>query len=557
MNDGSRNRRKTKPSTRKSKRESTKPPTKKNSKKEEAEFRAAVEEEIRQKKQAEKDAEEAEKASALKRKQRHARMLALREKKRAEKRAHMENTPQPSAGETPIMDQTPAEMMNETPNMDESPQPTKAAVVEDGGSQKADDVEKNEEPVAAKADAGSDSDGDDMFEADDFEIKAVQQITKRTRTDTNRFLNSEVQDSEGYYIPRMGDVLNKRYTVFKNQGRGVFSTVLRVRDSEANNGEKVVKVIRNNEVMYKAGLKEIQHLDLLQKMDPDNKMFCVIYYEHFEERNHLCMVFEAMKCNLRQLMKKVGAGRGFSLQAVQSFSGQLFKALTHLKRCNMIHCDLKPDNILVSDDNREVKIADFGSALKPDEVEVTDVVGSRFYRAPEVMIGLKFNIPIDMWSMACVLAETYTGKILFEGKDNNYMLLKHQEICGRFPTKIGRNGHFWTRHFDSQGNFTENKTDIVTEFKTKIPHHYTTESPKVDLKSILDPRDQFERSFTDQEKKTFSQFKDLLLKMMHLDPSKRLTPENALEHPFLKKRKKKKKHKSARATVAKADLHFK
>merc|ERR1740123_591114 len=76
--------------------------------------------------------------------------------------------------------------------------------------------EEIEEPAKEEA-----SDDDDMFAADDFEIKAVEQVVQRTRRE-DRFLNSEVQDSEGYYIPRMGDVLNGRYTVFKNQGRGVF-----------------------------------------------------------------------------------------------------------------------------------------------------------------------------------------------------------------------------------------------------------------------------------------------------------------------------------------------
>jgi len=347
-----------------------------------------------------------------------------------------------------------------------------------------------------------------------------------------------------------------RYTVFKNQGRGVFSSVLRVRDSDENDNEKVVKIIRNNEVMYKAGIKEIQHLNVSKKLDPDCKMYCVLLYEHFEVRNHLCMVFEAMKCNLRQLMKKVGAGRGFSLEAVQTFSGQLFKALCHMKQCKLIHCDLKPDNILVSDDNKVVKIADFGSAQKPEEVEITDVIGSRFYRAPEIMVGLKFGIPIDMWSMACVLAETYTGKIIYEGRDNNQMLLYHQQVCGRYPVKVGRKGHFWPRHFDSQGDFTENKVDPVTEFTIKLTHRFTDQATN-DITSILDPRDSFKRGFSEQERTKFKQFKDLLLKMMNMDPAKRITPEQALQHPFLtRKQKKKRRKKSQPKTKPDVNLRF-
>merc|ERR1719173_194315 len=72
-------------------------------------------------------------------------------------------------------------------------------------------TENNKEPEKTEEPAKEDgSDDDDMFAADDFEIKAVEQVVQRTRRE-DRFLNSEVQDSEGYYIPRMGDVLNGRY----------------------------------------------------------------------------------------------------------------------------------------------------------------------------------------------------------------------------------------------------------------------------------------------------------------------------------------------------------
>eukprot|EP00494_Astrolonche_serrata_P031758 UN32027 len=216
--------------------------------------------------------------------------------------------------------------------------------------------------------------------------------------------------------------------------------------------EAVVKIIRNNEVMYKAGRKEIQHLTLINNIDPLNKCYCVKLLDSFEVRNHLCMVFEPMKCNLRQLVKKVGAGKGFNLDSIQRYARQLFVALDLLKRCSIIHADLKPDNILVSEDNRTVKICDLGSAFKPDDVEITDILGSRFYRAPEVMVGLMFSFGIDMWSLACVLYEVYTGQILFNGVSNNQMLLYFQQVVGRCPVKVGRKGAYWGRHFDQQGD---------------------------------------------------------------------------------------------------------
>merc|ERR1719499_710734 len=157
--------------------------------------------------------------------------------------------------------------------------------------------------------------------------------------------------------------------------------------------------------------------------------------------------------------------------------------------------------------------------------------------------------------MACVLAETYTGKILYQGDNNNQMLLLHQQIMGRYPVKVGRKGHFWAKHFDTQGDFTEKKQDKVTNYDIIKKHRFTDGSTN-DLQSILDPRDHYNNSFQDSDRSKFNLFKDLLMKMMHLDPSKRITPEQALEHPFLavKKRSKEKK-KPAKAKI-KPDLRF-
>jgi len=77
-----------------------------------------------------------------------------------------------------------------------------------------------------------------------------------------------------------------------------------------------------------------------------------------------------------------------------------------------------------------------------------------------------FGMPIDVWSMAGVLAEIFTGEILYKGKTNNQMLLYFQQNVGRYPVKVGRKGVFWPIHFDEQGDFTEDKNDIVTGYVT-------------------------------------------------------------------------------------------
>jgi serine/threonine-protein kinase PRP4 len=285
-------------------------------------------------------------------------------------------------------------------------------------------------------------------------------------------------DSDGYYHFRPGDILNGQYQVFANQGRGVFSSVVRVRDLKAKppvggarEPEFVVKVIRNNEVMYKAGLREVEFLQLLEKNDPDHRRHCIHLVAHFEHHGHLCLVFEAFAFNLREIIKKYGAGLGLHISAVRSYAQQLVIALKLTKKCGLLHADLKPDNILVcccffhrsiafrihflcvefeqiSEDNRTLKLCDFGSATATNDVEITPYLVARFYRAPEIMLGLPYDCAADMWSVGCTLYEMYTGKVLFAGKDNNEMLRMQQEARGAIPKRLLRRATFRDQHFD-------------------------------------------------------------------------------------------------------------
>ena len=95
--------------------------------------------------------------------------------------------------------------------------------------------------------------------------------------------------------------------------------------------------------------------------------------------------------NLRELTKKYGRGIGLNIRAVRPYAAQMFWALYHLTNCGVLHSDIKPDNILVSEDRTSVKLCDFGSAMFQGENEVTPYLVSRYYRAPEVILGLKYG----------------------------------------------------------------------------------------------------------------------------------------------------------------------
>lgn len=95
--------------------------------------------------------------------------------------------------------------------------------------------------------------------------------------------------------------------------------------------------------------------------------------------------------NLRELTKKYGRGIGLNIAAVSKYSAQMLISLYHLRNCGVLHADVKPDNILVSASRTMVKLADFGSAMFSGDNEITPYLVSRFYRAPEVILGLKYG----------------------------------------------------------------------------------------------------------------------------------------------------------------------
>lgn len=103
----------------------------------------------------------------------------------------------------------------------------------------------------------------------------------------------------------------------------------------------------SNLYRHKAGKEELIILKKLVGADPDNKRHCVRFLSSFKYRNHLCLVFESLHMNLREVLKKFGRNIGLKLTAVRTYSKQLFIALKHLRNCGVLHCDIKPDNMLV------------------------------------------------------------------------------------------------------------------------------------------------------------------------------------------------------------------
>ncbi|KAM8966332.1 serine/threonine-protein kinase PRP4 homolog [Pelodytes ibericus] len=373
------------------------------------------------------------------------------------------------------------------------------------------------------------TESDDMFAAyfDSARFRAAG-IGKDFKENPN--LRDNWTDSEGYYRVNIGEILEKRYNVYGYTGQGVFSNVVRARDMARANQEVAVKIIRNNELMQKTGLKELEFLKKLNDADPDDKFHCLRLFRHFYHKQHLCLVFEPLSMNLREVLKKYGKDVGLHIKAVRSYSQQLFLALKLLKRCNILHADIKPDNILVNESKTILKLCDFGSASHVADNDITPYLVSRFYRAPEIIIGKIYDYGIDMWSVGCTLYELYNGKILFPGKTNNHMLKLAMDLKGKMPNKMIRKGVFKDQHFDSNLNFMYIEVDKVTE-REKVTV-MSTINPTKDLLSDLVG---CQRLPEDQRKKVH-QLKDLMDQILMLDPAKRISINQALQHPFIQEK---------------------
>jgi len=206
------------------------------------------------------------------------------------------------------------------------------------------------------------------------------------------------------------------------------------------------------------GLGESKILSVLAEKDPECKYNTIQVITQFFEHEHLCLVFPAMNMNLRQLVKK----RALSMSSVRVIAFRILRALYHLKRCNVIHADLKLDNILISENLSDLKVADLGSAfLSTDPIVETPLLVARYCRSPEIILGLPYGHPIDMFSFGCGLYELSTREPLFRSKDNNDHLFMIMDIFGMLPKKMLALGQFTSEHFDENSRFLERKWDPI------------------------------------------------------------------------------------------------
>ncbi|TDL27191.1 hypothetical protein BD410DRAFT_739913 [Rickenella mellea] len=330
---------------------------------------------------------------------------------------------------------------------------------------------------------------------------------KKMATLDNPTNNFSYDDERGDYLVVNHDHLAYRYEIIDTLGKGSFGQVLHCRDHRS--GESVaIKIIRNKKRFHHQALVEIKILENLCRWDPEEKHHVIKMTEHFHFRNHLCIATELLSINLYELIKANGF-TGFTTTLIRRFTSQMLLSLSLMRHHRIVHCDLKPENVLLRHPAKSgIKVIDFGSSCFEHE-KVYTYIQSRFYRSPEVILGMNYNMAIDMWSLGCILAELFTGFPIFPGENEQEQLSCIMEVLG-VPDKDLINRSSRKRlFFDSTGT---PRPVVNSKGRRRRPGTKT-------LVQVLRCDDEL--------------FVDFISKCLIWDPERRLKPQAALRHPFL------------------------
>lgn len=170
--------------------------------------------------------------------------------------------------------------------------------------------------------------------------------------------NANYDNENGSYIHIIHDHVAYRYEVLKVIGKGSFGQVVKAYDHKTQDF-CALKMVRNEKRFHRQAQEEIRILEHLRKQDKDNTMNIIHIFDNFTFRNHICITFELLSINLYELIKK-NKFQGFSLQLVRRFSHSLLQCLDALYRNKIIHCDMKPENVLIKQPGRSgIKVFSF------------------------------------------------------------------------------------------------------------------------------------------------------------------------------------------------------
>ncbi|KAG1687335.1 Stress-activated protein kinase JNK [Nymphon striatum] len=299
----------------------------------------------------------------------------------------------------------------------------------------------------------------------------------------------------------------KRYQNLKPIGSGAQGIVCAAFDQATQQNVAIKKLSRpfQNVTHAKRAYREFKLMKLVNHKNIIGLLNAFTPHKSLEDFQDVYLVMELMDANLCQVIQMDLDHERMSYLLYQMLCG-----IKHLHLAGIIHRDLKPSNIVVKSDCT-LKILDFGLARTAGTTfMMTPYVVTRYYRAPEVILGMGYKENVDIWSVGCIMGEMIRGGVLFPGTD-------HIDQWNKIIEQLGTpSAEFMKRLQPTVRNYVENR-----------PRHAGYPFEKL-FPDVLFPAESAEHS-----KLKACQARDLLCKMLVIDPERRISVDDALMHPYI------------------------
>ncbi|KNZ77031.1 Serine/threonine-protein kinase SRPK3 [Termitomyces sp. J132] len=336
----------------------------------------------------------------------------------------------------------------------------------------------------------------------------------------------------GYHPLSPGEVLHQRYKAIRKLGWGQYSTVWLVRDIQTQNLAALKILISDLSMRSKSGCwDELGLLKLIRECNPKSQGYAHLcqlldsFTHQGPNGNHVCLVMEAMSLSALDVYRALPGAMPIPL--LKRLSRHILFGLQYLHECEIIHTDIKGDNILIAgvppeeeqDDiqlstdslmSTSFKLSDFGAANMMSN-RFAELIQPVSLRSPEVLIGADWDTKTDIWNLGCIIYEFARGSKLSdpfwdnEGSGLNppqTHLAQIVGLCGNFPLELLKRGKKSGQYFDDQDQYSISLEDLLSRARHSA-----------------------------QDVRETAHF---LSRMLVIDPNERWSAAQMLNHPWLK-----------------------
>mmetsp|Transcript_84995 Transcript_84995/g.147463 ORF Transcript_84995/g.147463 Transcript_84995/m.147463 type:complete len:420 (-) Transcript_84995:90-1349(-) len=326
-----------------------------------------------------------------------------------------------------------------------------------------------------------------------------------------------------------------QYVVDDLLGDGTFGRVLECRD--CTTGEKVaIKVVKGMRRLCEHAQCEAEVLFEIQRLDPHRRSLCVLLHETFlHGKYNFCLVFEPLAISLRDFLK-ANDSQGLFVSDARQMTKQLLQSLSFMHSIGLTHTDLKCRNVMLRDGRFDVKphprvlgaethklhdcrivVIDFGGAVFKDERH-DGRIGTRQFRAPEVVLGLPWDELSDIWGAGCIIAMLYLGERLFSvHEDMEHLAMMEQILGAAIPPSMALKA--------TASSAVPDGLVFEADGKLAWPRCAPSKDAIARVQELL--------PLCERVCRRHWSFLSLLQGLLEMDPARRLSAAAAAERPFL------------------------